>query len=930
VSNDGNIYIIYAAPTAPAGQPLRTYVQTYKDNKWVISDSLNSTTNFSIALRANTIPYYSYREANNAKIKKLVDNKWVNVTAQGTAPFGSLAVGSCVIYSVYKSGFAYGKQLGEEFTTALFTHNHDQQSSYKINFSNTSRLSKLNFWDFGDGKIDSTVNPAHVYPKVGFYQVCLKTTNNCNTNNYCQGIKVNGISSVTPSVSAIKSILPITINGAGFVKNSKIQLYLGNLTINATGVILNSPSNLVGKIDLNDIAARVGEWSIRVISPDGKDTLALPNSFKIEDPITKALEVNVIGPDRVLINRNFDFEVTVTNNTNQTAYGVPVSIRVSKDMDVRITSKITNLDVDPNIIPKLPEGRFYKGKNPVTKDSFKFAQLIIPKILPYSTKSIKLKTFATVEKPFNITATSGGALMSVDALKKAGFLRSAVCDAQNEPCEVDVFRLIIDRLKSITLGNTADCYRFTEQLNCTIASIAIIEDDPFIDFHGMARSATSCAAAATPNKADDYFVEYTGVIEDLSDYMDVFDNCSQFQDIGANGFKKKADEAKKSDVAVVRSSDPNLKLGKKGINDFNYVGNNDLLPFTIYFENADSATAPASEVIVLDTLDKSKFDLTTLEFTEIAFGDSLFKVNTKAQRFTSDIDMRPKKNIILRVSGELDTLTGILTWRFVSFDPKTMDVTQDVLQGFLPPNKMKPEGEGHVRYLVRAKKDLPHLTSLKSVASIIFDGNEAILTPIWTNTIDLTPPSSKVLSANRVIKDTNAFITVKWQGIDAHAGIKNFRVFVSENKGAWQLWLQSTSADSAIYKGKKGQEYCFYTVATDNADNVEIKQSPSPNICDVVIPTNDIVNDKAWLGQNYPNPSDNSTTIDFYINETAKRVRLDILNIDGSIAKTLFDKPMQMGIHSINLNTSSMASGLLFYRLQVDGIIYIKKMSIVK
>jgi PKD repeat protein len=809
----------------------------------------------------------------------------------------------------------------EGFATANFSNTNAQKSANRVFFSNNSLNVKTFSWDFGDGTTDAIqVNPVHVFPRLGEYSVCLKTSNSCNNNSVCQTVSLTGLTAITPSVSALQSVFPMDIQGFGFVQNSRVQLYQGSNIINAGPVIFVDNTLLKAKFDLSDNAAHIGDWSVRVISPDGNQTLSLANGFKIEQPTSKALEVNLIGPNEILGFRDFNYQVAITNSSNQTAYGVPVSIRISKDVTAGITSLIADKDIDPTVT--FPEGRFYKAKTPNSKKTAQFAQLIIPKILPLTTKYVNFfVSYKSIdETDFQIAVTGGGALANGELLKRAGFLRGVQCDSPNDPCEVDVFQLIMDRYTSLINGNAVACLSFSEQLNCTLAAYTTQDGEPLIDMNAIAKSMAKCAANVTPNKFDDYFSDYLGAVDDVSAYIDLFDNCTSFQNINANGQKEKAKKDTKDKVLVVSSKDPNLKVGKKGINNANYVGNNTLLSFTIYFENADSATAPASEVVVLDTLDKTKLDIKTLQFSEFNFGDTTFKVQTKAQKFTNDFDLRPKKNTILRVSGDLDTLTGVLKWRFISFDPKNMALTQDIRQGFLPPNKIKPQGEGHVGYIIRTKDNLPDLTAIKNSAFIVFDGNPAIATPIWTNTIDLTPPTSKAISAFRVNQDTNVLITVKWQGADAHSGIQDYKVFVTENRGAWKLWLPSERGDSAIFKGKRSNNYCFYTIATDNANNVEIKQAPSTTICTLLNPTKEVQGGRiAFVGQNTPNPFNGTTSITYNLLASVKQIALTVFDLDGKIVKALKNLPNNEGEHLIDLQVQDLPNGLYFYRLTADG-----------
>ena len=62
-----------------------------------------------------------------------------------------------------------------------------------------------------------------------------------------------------------------------------------------------------------------------------------------------------------------------------------------------------------------------------------------------------------------------------------------------------------------------------------------------------------------------------------------------------------------------------------------------------------------------------------------------------------------------------------------------------------------------------------------------------------------------------------------WSGSDAANGsaVNNFTIYVSDNSGPYTAWLQDTSLTSAPFVGQDGHTYSFYSVAEDNAGNVQ-------------------------------------------------------------------------------------------------------------
>jgi hypothetical protein len=74
-----------------------------------------------------------------------------------------------------------------------------------------------------------------------------------------------------------------------------------------------------------------------------------------------------------------------------------------------------------------------------------------------------------------------------------------------------------------------------------------------------------------------------------------------------------------------------------------------------------------------------------------------------------------------------------------------------------------------------------------------------------------------------------------------------------------------------------------------------------------------------FLEQNYPNPFNPSTTIGFSLAVDSK-VTLKIYNALGQEVSMLANENLNEGFHEKIFNTSSLNSGVYFYRIDVTGI----------
>ena len=101
---------------------------------------------------------------------------------------------------------------------------------------------------------------------------------------------------------------------------------------------------------------------------------------------------------------------------------------------------------------------------------------------------------------------------------------------------------------------------------------------------------------------------------------------------------------------------------------------------------------------------------------------------------------------------------------------------------------------------------------------IVFDFNAPIITPVYTNIVDTVRPQSQVLNQFRVLTDST--FSIKWTGTDADAGIRDYKIYMSENDSAYKL-LGIYGRDSTVVKGTMGRAYKFVSIAIDSVNNIE-------------------------------------------------------------------------------------------------------------
>jgi hypothetical protein len=372
-------------------------------------------------------------------------------------------------------------------------------------------------------------------------------------------------------------------------------------------------------------------------------------------------------------------------------------------------------------------------------------------------------------------------------------------------------------------------------------------------------------------------------------------------------------------VNMAWSFDPNEITGPLGFGDEGYIKPQGSLPYTIYFENKPDASAPAHIVTVLDTLNKM-YSREKFRFGAFGFGDEVYLPSSENPfAFAQDIQMNDE--MVLRVSGDFDTKTGIITWLFQSLDPITMDIHEDPMQGFLPPNINSPEGEGFVSYTAFPLEKPIDGEVFENRAKIIFDANEPIITNTWVNTIDDVQPESSVAMLENISDRT---FMVDWSGDDSGSGIYYYDVYVSIDGGEYIPWLLQTRESNAEFLGEKGKQYSFYSIATDKAGNLE-ETPPNADASTTITSVKDDISDKITL---YPNPADEIAYLSF---ESLESQRITIEIYSTKAGKIYEDKIfLNSKTKTAIINTIDFSSGIYFVKITTNSNVIYKNLVVKK
>lgn len=662
-------------------------------------------------------------------------------------------------------------------------------------------------WNFDDGsnELFKARNPSHTFLTSGNFNVCLNTWNKCGLTTACKTISIPGLKEMMPARSGNTNLVKAEIHGSGLPEKANFKLVMDG----AEDIMLENVQYLDNSrysVSFRLREAPIGTWDLVMEEGDRYDTLK--NAFTTETLNNGGVVTSLITPGAVLRGRFFRYRLAVQNNYNVNIPALPVIVIVSGHHDVFILNSFIYDEATENVHSQL--GRRFISYSPPGGEPQQIGFFAIPFVRPGETFYIDLAISSSEPGLNHIQVITGNSLVDMDEDP----LEPTCLGSKCADCLLAMAGFI----------PVAGCAAGVVSLGCTLAYALVdgeISENELIDIGlGLIGGILSCGggdalqeAAERSVRAILQFLNYAGQATDLylntSGAVNACEGKCDFNDFRDFVFN------------ILASSDPNEKYGTEGYSEENYIRPGQFLHYSITFENMDTATAPANEVYILDTLDVQKLDTTSFEWVSFSVGDSVYAMNSKERDYITDVDLRPDKNIILRVEALLDS-TGVVSVKFSSLDTLTYELTENILDGFLPPNQVSPEGEGYIQFKITARDDIGQGDEILNSASIIFDYNEAINTGVWKNSIDMIPPVSAMEPLPEIINDT--LIRVSWSGYDEHSGISDYDLFMSENEGTFVKILNHGRVEQSFVKVESGNTYGFFVQAYDYTGNAEMKE----------------------------------------------------------------------------------------------------------
>ena len=625
----------------------------------------------------------------------------------------------------------------------------------------------------------------------------------------------------TPEKNACKGNVFIDMTGNGFEKLKSVELEGADCRISMDTVIAFSNMACQARFKMPTEGAPCGLYSLRLTFSDEEEveTIIKENVVTVEPVVDGGVDVRIQAKSTTL--SPFPVEVIVKNTGNKTFADIPLDIAFSTG-DVRkvefMNFSIPRFDymLDSEEFPfaVITDNLFGKGINAV------FMPLILPYLAPYQELRLILGFDVDQGSQFDFYAWAGTPWSEeIEAIENASVVQYSkrnggrrvpqeVVNNTNLPCARDFHDHATSTVRLYTASAQA------------IGGIAILGDRP-----GQ-KMLEEMGAPPLDRNVSDYSFKYHGIDGNggVAAPSQLAANLpGRFGDVAERYFEYAENPNPTPRATRCRrpsTVDPNDMIGYWSPGDSEYIGREvKTLSYTIEFENdPQEATIAAATVEVTNMLDKSVFDIDSFQAKSFRLGDKTIELDGK-KSCVKTIDMRPEINGLAQVEVNCDTSSGIVKMFLTSLDPITLEPVEDNTQGVLPVNN-DGNGIGELCYEIALREGLPDGTSVDNSASIVFDANDPIETPVWHNVTDYVLPESNITGVETA---DNRRFEISVVGTDAASGIWQYDLYARWNgQLSWQFvaeGVEDTDGKLIFESADELEGAEFTAVAYDRAGN---------------------------------------------------------------------------------------------------------------
>ena len=618
----------------------------------------------------------------------------------------------------------------------------------------------------------------------------------------------------TPNRFASMGKTLMTFKGNGLEQVKRVELTDGETTFVADTIVA-SFANMIARFSLNEQMAASQLFTLNVYfhntETDESKTITYNNGVALEPANNVPLMAVQIVTER-RVGDPYPIKVILKNEGNVPQYGIPVNIAFD---NVNMFDEFLFSDFELLLSKELHESRdFFTYTNNLLGTGRRgfFMPLFVPYMGPHETRTYTFGVRTNIAHArFNMYAWAGRP-WTVPPTE-----RERECPESSNIS--DVYDMLDD---AENLGelfdlpvNPANVVRPFIGIGEAIAGIiqgsTRTREDAVFDAYGI-----------DPSERDQYRFQFRYSVRSPRDIARDALNLPlpDLEDLAQSPCPYPEPHL----VDVYIPGDPNEMTGYEAPSGSRYMRDDIVtVGYDIEFENDPEIANSAAHCIVIENqLDPTKFNLKSFMPKEITLSGKKVELNG-SKSFVQTLDLRPEIDAIAELQCAYNVQTGLIRWTFTSLDPMSMEPTDDIMQGVLPVNYDGTSGIGNVTYTVDLLKTFPDGTEISNKASIIFDNNDAIETPVWTNTIDAVCPEGRVTGA---VLTNDSTATIRCEGSDERSGVWKYEVYVQYGSG--ELWekVGECPADSAevSFRVYDGMDYGFCALAVDSAGNVEVKE----------------------------------------------------------------------------------------------------------
>lgn len=158
---------------------------------------------------------------------------------------------------------------------------------------------------------------------------------------------------------------------------------------------------------------------------------------------------------------------------------------------------------------------------------------------------------------------------------------------------------------------------------------------------------------------------------------------------------------------------------------------------------------------------------------------------------------------------------------------------------------------------------------------------------------------------------------------DPHTVVAAFTADLRGLRGAAAVVFASGFLDSGA--NQNGASFGLFAALADGS----VIALPAAEEAMMPVVENERSNEKPGLAQNFPNPFNPITTIQFNLPKESY-VRMRVFNTRGYVVKDLLAETRSAGLNSVTFDGRDLASGLYFYRLDAGDFSETRRMTLVK